>query len=742
MLGISLSSSLGRATALGFDYYIDSVSGSDSNTGRSLSQAWATTAHAHGQVGSTAGLRIGVAKGSEFFEQLPAFGTGSVIEAYGTGDRPRWRGDRVISNSGWTKTGGYTNIYQKTVTHGTATSPHASDPNNANTFHVGMWYGDGLTEILTPQFGSSTIATNLTALDAAAGSFTAHVLSSTDGDPRSGSGGTSYVYYVNLPGATKDPASAGLTLSYAEQVQVATLAVNGTWRGLEIMRTANKDMTGMATDGTTIGAEISDCMFREGAIHGMLARPRLALNNTAVPRADRNISGYGFHFYFDNAGGASPAFTARGNLVQANGSVKFNIGIGSHGSTAGDIHERIECYDNTVEDVISSTGGAFAFGQATNGILIDGAKVLRGAVAVRVIQNATTIRNMRYLSATGATGCTALEMSANCTVENSAFVWQNSTSTNFRDFFHNNVADDALDRLTLTLDNVSVVGGTAPAQNRYMQVDIVATDCVLGSLSPTDQTAVSSITATNSFLSEKTRTLAEMTSAGATLTSCIGAWQLEQLVKVIGASDIQEGGSQNTTATGGTTQVTFTTPNYPVGTCFRVKAWDGSANFHTIAQSTGSNPVAIADTTPGSWTSKSTVPTAYNSIITFSGPIRSRSSGNADAGPNWTMVHGAVTLSAKHAGVSSAYFTAGSGTYVPNNLAVPFFGAGSPINLAAGTINQVIYVTQGGTLTVSAVIDKTTLPVWGNSDDPANDDFGVLTDASSLYAHGMGRQAS
>lgn len=93
----------------GFDYFIDSVAGSDANDGRSPATAKQTL----GSVTLTTGIKIGLARGSKWREQiggyitLPDFVT---IGAYGTGMMPAIDASDV--STGWTKTAGKTSVYQ------------------------------------------------------------------------------------------------------------------------------------------------------------------------------------------------------------------------------------------------------------------------------------------------------------------------------------------------------------------------------------------------------------------------------------------------------------------------------------------------------------------------------------------------------------------------------------------------------------------------------------------------------
>lgn len=103
----------GPGNKLGYDWYVDSVSGSDSNDGTDISRPFASLAKLSTawQPGDTAGL----AKGSEWRETL-SVPAGASLFSYGAGNRPIVNGADVQANAGFSKTGGLTFVYQIGVT--------------------------------------------------------------------------------------------------------------------------------------------------------------------------------------------------------------------------------------------------------------------------------------------------------------------------------------------------------------------------------------------------------------------------------------------------------------------------------------------------------------------------------------------------------------------------------------------------------------------------------------------------
>lgn len=93
-----------------FDYYIDSDNGSDSNNGKYASSAFATFAN----IPTDKAYKIGIASNSVIRGQLNLNYDGFFVDSYGTGTKPKILATDIIT--GWTKTSGYTNIYQKAIT--------------------------------------------------------------------------------------------------------------------------------------------------------------------------------------------------------------------------------------------------------------------------------------------------------------------------------------------------------------------------------------------------------------------------------------------------------------------------------------------------------------------------------------------------------------------------------------------------------------------------------------------------
>lgn len=99
----------GGGGASQYDYYVDSVNGNDANDGRAPSRALKTL---RALPVITAGMRIGLACGSHWREQLTIVANNVTVGAYGGGGKPVLDCSDLIADGDWSKTGGLTNVYQ------------------------------------------------------------------------------------------------------------------------------------------------------------------------------------------------------------------------------------------------------------------------------------------------------------------------------------------------------------------------------------------------------------------------------------------------------------------------------------------------------------------------------------------------------------------------------------------------------------------------------------------------------
>lgn len=231
-----VSSVLPLVHARGFDWYVDSVHGSDSNNGKSRSQAFQTIARLESVF--QAGQSVGLGRGSHWREELNLPGAGCTVAAYGSGERPILDGSNLIPAGSWTKTAGRANAYQVNVTP--------------------EWYGSGKDWLnVFEDDWYLQRAADLAACDSTPGSYYP-----------SGSSGA-ITLYIHATGST-NPNTNGRTYEYTHRKY-----------GLDAYSYANCRITGIHTmkslhnDGSLRGgihSTLVDCKASLGSLHNIYVR--------------------------------------------------------------------------------------------------------------------------------------------------------------------------------------------------------------------------------------------------------------------------------------------------------------------------------------------------------------------------------------------------------------------------------------------------------------------------------------
>lgn len=233
-----ISAYLGSAVVYGgFDVYVDSVSGNNANSGTSPSQAKKDLS-AIGTI--SAGMSIGLAKGSYWREKLTISVDNVTVKSYGSGDRPVLDCADVVPNANFTKTGGYTNIYQVSL---------AVDPDPLAAEWPGIWI-NGVR---------ATFSASLAALDTAPGTF--YYSAATDL--------TTIVLYVNSIGST-NPISDGKLY----EASIRRSGINS-FDGQYVVIDGIEGRRNYSSYGSlTVGRYgiIKNCVAREGNTHNIYMR--------------------------------------------------------------------------------------------------------------------------------------------------------------------------------------------------------------------------------------------------------------------------------------------------------------------------------------------------------------------------------------------------------------------------------------------------------------------------------------
>lgn len=215
----------------GFDYYIDSVSGSDANNGRSPATAKQTL----GSVTLTTGIKIGLARGSKWREQIGGFialPDYVSIGAYGTGQMPLIDASDV--STGWTKTAGKTNVYQADLSVGASSQFLRLYENNV----LLKWVAD------------------TTACDAAPGTY--YCATTT--------GAATTTVYVNTSNST-NPGSNGKTYEHTARM-FGIMSNTATGWSVTNVRTKRN----LHTDGSLVlytGGTARACIAEDGGKHSL-----------------------------------------------------------------------------------------------------------------------------------------------------------------------------------------------------------------------------------------------------------------------------------------------------------------------------------------------------------------------------------------------------------------------------------------------------------------------------------------
>lgn len=221
-----------------YDWYVNSVSGNDSNTGKSSAQAFATIAKLLTVL--QAGQAVGLAKGSHWRETFAApVGVGVdniTVGASGSGARPILDCSDVITGT-WTKLGGYTNVYYKSL----ALATGAADP------FVRVWEDDA----------PIAKATSLANLDATPGRY---LPDSSSTNP--------FTLYIHTSDSS-DPNSNGKVYEYNRRNYglVATDGCSG-WNisGIETRR----NLAGGGSLAYGDSGTITDVICRDGTKHNLI----------------------------------------------------------------------------------------------------------------------------------------------------------------------------------------------------------------------------------------------------------------------------------------------------------------------------------------------------------------------------------------------------------------------------------------------------------------------------------------
>ncbi len=280
------------------NWYVDSVNGSDANSGASPDRAFATIAKAQSVL--QAGQRLGLARGSKFREQMTLSVNSAAVVAYGTGAPPLLDCCEPVSPAAWTKTAGRNAVYQATV----------PIDNPVGATFIACWENDALL----------AYQTSVAAVDANPGSYT---LSDTGSSPAS-----PITIYVSASDSA-NPAANGKLYEYSRR-SYGLMAQNASTCGIGGIATRrNVHGDGSLVLGSSTVA--ANCLAMDGQIHSVYVSRGCQLFGVVASGAyhPATISMFywtdafaGENLYFENCQALLPSY-------------RLNVGSGFGGSGSG-----------------------------------------------------------------------------------------------------------------------------------------------------------------------------------------------------------------------------------------------------------------------------------------------------------------------------------------------------------------------------------------------------------------------
>lgn len=242
-----------RGAGPSFDFFVDSVNGSDSNNGLTAETAFATMSRLDTELAADPSISVGFARGSRLAPLTLGFdrNVSGKWGAYGEGDMPFIDCSLPVTAGSITAHGTHSNVYVVEITH--AVAPFYTNNVASNGPHVGLWWETAATgllgQYLEPVFGSAnTAAAELFVKNNPGRCFVQKVGSSLT-DVRTETTGSTLRYTFQLADSS-DPRSGG-SLRYAcyhaTGLRIRSGAVID---GILFGRNTRKDCVSCINDGT------------------------------------------------------------------------------------------------------------------------------------------------------------------------------------------------------------------------------------------------------------------------------------------------------------------------------------------------------------------------------------------------------------------------------------------------------------------------------------------------------------
>jgi hypothetical protein len=372
----------GRVAA---NWYVDSVRGSDANSGRDINHPFKTIGRLLAS-NIALGQRIALKAGSHWRETLTVPAANITVTSYGRGRRPLLDASDVVTPALWSETPGTENVYQATV-------PIDADP---NITWVNAWEdGNFLVR-----------ATSIANCDATPGSY----YPSAD----TGNGTIPITLYIHASDGS-DPGANGRLYEYSKR-QYAFVSVDpdvkviGLWTRRNLNNNGSLALTGL-------GSLAEQTLITDGGKHNAYISPGVSM--TDVTLENQYYAGNDFIMVVMNANGmpGDTTFTrVRAYSTTSTGLV--GSGIGSHSNDGNPFTGTFTCIDCRVDN----QGAGFTPG-GWNNVVLTRPITAGTATAVGVIgrlNTSITDGNLVALNGRGITNGDPLTEGSNIVIQNTA----------------------------------------------------------------------------------------------------------------------------------------------------------------------------------------------------------------------------------------------------------------------------------------------------------------------------------
>jgi hypothetical protein len=381
-------------TTAAYTYYVDSVNGNDANPGTSPSLALKDIT---ALPTVNAGQSVGLADGSHWRQQLTINAASVTVAGYGSGALPILDGSDIISNSSFTKTAGYTNVYNVATT---------TFIEGGQVAWVNMWETGGPSDSSTGTFLADE--TSISAVDSTACSYYIPTMTTSfmpSAEPM----------YVHSCDGTS-PIANGYTYEFANRAAGLYMgAYGGKVSNIEARKSAYNDGA-IELEGQGNSFTVSNVIARDGGKHVMLVGSGSTVSSSTLIDSYYGPTGSaGLFVAFDGTGQGLPvvlqndifqqdqnvpgaeygvaaaiAHTASGSL----GTIMVNGGyvIGLNGATISGFD-----FANNAGVAINNT----VFDQSSDGVRAEASSN----------SGTTTVTGAQYVY-TGSAGNNAFELSA------------------------------------------------------------------------------------------------------------------------------------------------------------------------------------------------------------------------------------------------------------------------------------------------------------------------------------------